>query len=594
MTFMVADGIMPSNEGRGYVLRRIIRRAVRFARLIGIKDEFLSKVVQVVVDQMKEAYPELAEKRDYIIKIISLEEKRFQATLELGLNLLGELLDRLEKEGKTVLPGGEVFRLYDTYGFPKELTEEIAQERGFEIDSEGFEEALNQQREKARRAHGENYYVKEDQAFYNSIAPDYRSSFVGYDHLKYTTKIIGLIKDNDLVDELTGSGIVMLAETPFYAEKGGQVTDIGTITAKGGKAQVREVKTPAENFIIHFVEVGEGLLRVGDEVECQVDDTRRVSTARNHTATHLLHKALKEVLGDHVNQAGSLVEPERLRFDFTHYEAPTKEQLRKIEQIVNANIRKNLPVIVEIKDLDEAKELGATALFDEKYGDKVRVVQIADYSKELCGGTHVQATGEIGLIKIVSEGSIAAGIRRIEAVTGERAVYEFEKLEDLVESLAKSLKVSVPELPQKIEKIEKEQAELRKELEALQAKMAAQRSRDLLQDFQDASGVPYKAVDLGSIDVKSLRSLGDAVKDKLDGVLVLAGANDGKAVLLCLVSDNYVKKGIHAGKLVKELAAAVGGSGGGRPDSAQAGGSSPEKIGDALLLLPQLISSQLS
>ncbi|HOL12958.1 MAG TPA: DHHA1 domain-containing protein, partial [Bacillota bacterium] len=327
---------------------------------------------------------------------------------------------------------------------------------------------------------------------------------------------------------------------------------------------------------------------------CQVDDTRRVSTARNHTATHLLHKALKEVLGDHVNQAGSLVEPERLRFDFTHYEAPTKEQLRKIEQIVNANIRKNLPVIVEIKDLDEAKELGATALFDEKYGDKVRVVQIADYSKELCGGTHVQATGEIGLIKIVSEGSIAAGIRRIEAVTGERAVYEFEKLEDLVESLAKSLKVSVPELPQKIEKIEKEQAELRKELEALQAKMAAQRSRDLLQDFQDASGVPYKAVDLGSIDVKSLRSLGDAVKDKLDGVLVLAGANDGKAVLLCLVSDNYVKKGIHAGKLVKELAAAVGGSGGGRPDSAQAGGSSPEKIGDALLLLPQLISSQLS
>lgn len=241
-------------------------------------------------------------------------------------------------------------------------------------------------------------------------------------------------------------------------------------------------------------------------MECQVDDTRRVSTARNHTATHLLHKALKEVLGDHVNQAGSLVEPERLRFDFTHYEAPTKEQLRKIEQIVNANIRKNLPVIVEIKDLDEAKELGATALFDEKYGDKVRVVQIADYSKELCGGTHVQATGEIGLIKIVSEGSIAAGIRRIEAVTGERAVYEFEKLEDLVESLAKSLKVSVPELPQKIEKIEKEQAELRKELEALQAKMAAQRSRDLLQDFQDASGVPYKAVDLGSIDVKSLRS----------------------------------------------------------------------------------------
>lgn len=593
MTFMVADGIMPSNEGRGYVLRRLIRRAVRFGRLIGIKDEFLTEVVKVVIVQMQEAYPDLLEKQDYIIKMISLEEKRFQSTLELGLNLLSELLDRLEKEGKDVLPGKDVFKLYDTYGFPRELTEEIASEKNFAIDSEGFEEALRKQREMARRAHGDNDYVKEDQAFYNSIAKDYQSEFVGYDTLSFKTKVIGLIADNDLVTELSGRGIAILERTPFYAEKGGQITDTGSLAFASGKAEVLDVKTPVENFIIHSVNITEGVLSLGDEVECEVDRVRRLNIARNHTATHLLHKALKEVLGQHVNQAGSLVEAERLRFDFTHFEAPTKSELRKIEQLVNLNIRKNLLVKVEIMDIEDAKDLGATALFEEKYGDKVRLVQIADYSKELCGGTHVQATGEIGLIKIVSEGSIAAGIRRIEAVTGENAIYEFEKLEDMLENLAQSLKVSVPELPQRLEKLEKEHLDLRKELEALQAKIASAQSKDLLNDFSEVSGTPYKAVYLGNTDAKSLRSIGDALKDKLNGVLLLAGTSEGKVVLLCLVSQRYVKQGIHAGKLIKELASVVGGSGGGRPDSAQAGGSNPDKIKDALALLPKLIATQL-
>ena len=593
MTFMVADGIMPSNEGRGYVLRRLIRRAVRFGRLIGIKDEFLTEVVKVVIVQMQEAYPDLLEKQDYIIKMISLEEKRFQSTLELGLNLLSELLDRLEKEGKDVLPGKDVFKLYDTYGFPRELTEEIASEKNFAIDSEGFEEALRKQREMARRAHGDNDYVKEDQAFYNSIAKDYQSEFVGYDTLSFKTKVIGLIADNDLVTELSGRGIAILERTPFYAEKGGQITDTGSLAFAGGKAEVLDVKTPVENFIIHSVNITEGVLSLGDEVECEVDRVRRLNIARNHTATHLLHKALKEVLGQHVNQAGSLVEAERLRFDFTHFEAPTKSELRKIEQLVNLNIRKNLLVKVEIMDIEDAKDLGATALFEEKYGDKVRLVQIADYSKELCGGTHVQATGEIGLIKIVSEGSIAAGIRRIEAVTGENAIYEFEKLEDMLENLAQSLKVSVPELPQRLEKLEKEHLDLRKELEALQAKIASAQSKDLLNDFSEVSGTLYKAVYLGNTDAKSLRSIGDALKDKLNGVLLLAGTSEGKVVLLCLVSQRYVKQGIHAGKLIKELASVVGGSGGGRPDSAQAGGSNPDKIKDALALLPKLIATQL-
>ncbi len=591
MTFMVSDGIMPSNEGRGYVLRRIIRRAIRFGKLIGINDPFLTNVVDVVIQQMKDGYPELEENKDHIFKIISLEEKRFQATLDLGLNLLEDLLDRLEKDGKKVLSGEEVFKLYDTYGFPRELTEEIANERHFEIDHEGFEKALKKQREMARKAHGDNYYVKEDQAFYNSIANEYPAEFLGYDTTTAEAKVIGLVKDNDLVEEIDGKGIVILDKTPFYAEKGGQIADIGNLTFLGGKARVLDVQNPAENLIIHFVEVIEGSLKTGMKVEATVDNERRLAIARNHTATHIIHKALKEVLGEHVNQAGSLVEPDRLRFDFTHYEAPTKDELRKIEIIANQKVREDLCVHVKVMDLDEATALGATALFEEKYGDKVRLVEVEGYSRELCGGTHLNATGEIGLIKIISEGSVAAGVRRIEAVTGENAYKEFVRLEDMVEGLASSLKVGIGELPQRIEKMEEERNELKKKIESLEAKMASMQSQELLDNMNEVAGIPYKGVNLGETDARKLRTMGDALKDKLNGILVLGGSNEGKAVLLCLVSENYVKQGIHAGKLIKELAQIVGGSGGGRPDNAQAGGSEPEKLDEAINKLPKFIEA---
>lgn len=595
MAFMVADGIMPSNEGRGYVLRRLIRRAIRFGKLIGINRPFLIDIVDVVIQNMQDGYPELVEKRDHIFKIISLEEKRFQATLDLGLNLLSDILERLKTEGKKVLSGEEVFRLYDTYGFPRELTEEIAKEKDFDIDGEAFERALEKQREMARKAHGDNDYVDLDQAFYNDIAKDYSTEFLGYDTTCLETKVAGLLVDGDLVDKIEQNqqGIVVLEKTPFYAEKGGQVGDSGSLSFNGGKAQVLDVRTPVENFIIHFVEVREGTLRVNDKVEALVDSERRLAIARNHTATHILHKSLKEVLGDHVNQAGSLVMPDRLRFDFTHYEAPTKEQLRLIESLANEKIRKNLKVNIEVKDIEDAKDLGATALFDEKYGDKVRVVSVGDYSKELCGGTHVCSTGEISLLKIVSEGSVASGIRRIEAITGEVAYNETVKLEEMADSLAKSLKTTIWDLPQRIEKLEEEKEYLKRELEAQEARNAAQRGKDILADFNEVDGIPYKTVDLGETDNKTLRAIGDAIKDKLNGVLLLTGTQEGKAVLLCLVAENFIKKGIHAGKLIKELASVVGGSGGGRPDSAQAGGQNPEKIKELQAKLQELLAEKL-
>ncbi len=593
MTFMVADGIMPSNEGRGYVLRRILRRAVRFAKLLGIEGAFLTDVIDVVIEQMKEGYPELIEKKEHIFKIVSLEEKRFQSTLDLGLNLLSNLIDRLEAQGQKVIPGDEVFKLYDTYGFPRELTEEIASERKFTIDNDGFIAALEKQREMARKAHGDNDYVAEDQAFFNSIARDYQSTFEGYDATSTEAVVTGLVWDNDFVDEISHKGFVILDKTPFYAEKGGQIADTGLITFEGGKAKVLDVRTPAEGLIIHLVEVIEGSLKVGSKVKAEIDLERRLSIARNHTATHILHKALKEVLGDHVNQAGSLVTPERLRFDFSHYEAPTKEELRQIEAIVNAKVRENLPVTVKVMGLDEAKDLGATALFEEKYGDKVRLVEVKGYSRELCGGTHLNYTGEIGLVKIVSEGSVAAGIRRIEAVTGENAYKEILLLEDMVNSLAHSLKTSLAELPQRVEKLEEERNELKRTVETLEARIAAMQSHDLLNNMLEVAGIAYKAVNLGETDAKKLRTIGDALKDKLQGVLLLTGTQEGKVVLLCLVSDTYVKKGIHAGKLVKELAQVVGGSGGGRPDSAQAGGNNPAKIGEAMNKLEDLIKAMI-
>lgn len=594
MTFMVADGIMPSNEGRGYVLRRIIRRAVRFAKLLGIKGAFLSEVVEVVIEQMQGGYPELREKKAYILKIIAMEEKRFQATLDQGLAILGDLLEDLEQKGVKTLPGEEVFKLYDTYGFPRELTEEIAKEKHFTIDQTGFEKALATQREMARKAHGDNDYVRADQAFYNSIAPDFSTTFSGYDCLLAKTQVKGLIQDNDLVDELKGKGMVILEKTPFYAEKGGQIGDTGYLIFPGGKARVLDVKTPAENLILHLVEVLEGSLKLNAEVEAVVDQNRRQKIARNHTATHLLHKALKQVLGEHVNQAGSLVEAERLRFDFTHYQAPTKEELRLIEALANEKVRTNLPVKVDIMELDAAKELGATALFEEKYGDKVRLVTIDDYSKELCGGTHTKATGEIGLIKILTEGSIASGIRRIEAVTGEAAYKEFVKIEELVSDLAASLKISPWELPERIEKMTEEHNELKKTLMALEAKVAAQKGKELLKDFNLAGEIPYKAVNLGETDINTLRTMGDSIKKDLDGVLLLSGSKEGKAVLLCLVSANLVKRGLHAGNIVKELAQIVGGSGGGRADCAQAGGSNPENITAMLAKLPEIIQKMHS
>jgi alanyl-tRNA synthetase len=583
VSFAVGDGALPSNEGRGYVLRRLLRRAVRFAKEIGIDKPFMYDLVGTVGKVMKDYYPQVTKQKDFIADIIRKEEERFHETLNDGLEILTTIMDKEKKKSSNVFPGEEVFRLYDTYGFPKELTAEYVEQEGFSIDEEGFEVEMEKQRERARNAREKVDSMQVQNQLFSEI--DSKSEFVGYNQLETDTEIEWIVKDDTVTDvaEKGEQAYVFLKETPFYAESGGQIADNGWITTDTASVLVEEVqKTPAGKHV-HQVKVIEGKIEKGNPVKARVDKESRAKIVKNHTATHLLHQALKDTLGGHVNQAGSLVAPDRLRFDFSHFQSVTEEELKKIEQIVNEKIWEQVRVTIDHKALDEAKQMGAMALFGEKYGDIVRVVQIGDYSIELCGGCHVGNTAEIGLFKITSESGIGAGIRRVEAVTGEEA-YKFmnEKLM-ILEKTAKLVKTTQEKIPEKIDSLFQEIKELEKENISFASKLSHLEAGKILDQIETINGIQVLAKQVNVNDMKQLRNMADELKQKLEsGILLLAAENDGKVQLVATVSKDLTEKGFHAGKLIKQAAQACGGGGGGRPDMAQAGGKEPENIQNAI------------
>ena len=595
ITFAITDGALPSNEGRGYVIRRLLRRALRFGRLLDREEPFLHQVAAKVIEQMGDAYPELREKAEHTLRIIKLEEEKFRETLNQGLTMLSDLMERLNQEGKTEIPGALAFKLYDTYGFPIELTREIAEEKGFTVDEEGFKEQMEEQRRRAREAREDVDYLSSRDAFLKELKEQLGEvTFVGYEKLSETSEVIALIKDGQKVETLlTGEeGELITKKTPFYPEGGGQVADQGEIYGNGFKLKVIDVEKPLTDFIIHKVKVDEGNVKVGDLAHLLVDQENRMSTARNHTATHLLHKALKMVLGEHVNQAGSLVNPERLRFDFTHFEGLRAEEIREIENIVNDVILQNLPVKIDYTSLDAARKSGVVALFDEKYGEQVRVVKVGEFSAELCGGTHVPSTGVIGFFKILSESSIGAGVRRIEAVTGIGALEYVRALENILEKAVEPFKCTGAELPEKITGVFKNLKEKEREIEKLKERIATYEVKSLTQSVREINGVKVLAAEIEGADMDGLRKAYDLIKSSLTNyVLLLAGVKDGKVSFLAGVDKNLTSK-YHAGELVKEAAKITGGGGGGRPDMAQAGGKNPEKVKEALKVIDAYIQSK--
>ncbi|SCM80160.1 Alanine--tRNA ligase [uncultured Sporomusa sp.] len=591
MTVMIADGVLPSNEGRGYVLRRILRRAVRHARLLGIEKPFLTDIVDVVSHIFAEAYPDISDKKAYLKKVIQLEEERFHTTLTQGIELLNKHIQELTQAGKTTLDGTTAFKLYDTFGFPWELTEEILSEHNMTLDKQGFNQAMNEQRERARAARQDS----EEQV----VIPDL--SAVVTEELSYkpdaeTAKVVLLFKAGKIVEEaFDGDEIaVILDVTPFYAEGGGQVGDTGLITGSLGKIEVNNTRKLPDGTIYHIGQVSEGSIKTGETADLTVDFARRRHIARNHTATHLLHAALKQVLGGHVNQAGSSVDDSRLRFDFTHFAPVTAEQLAEVEEIVNDVILNNTSVGIIETTQDVAKEMGAMALFGEKYGEQVRVVMVDSFSKELCGGTHVDVTAEIGLFKIISEAGIGAGMRRIEAVTGYGAHEYLKAQTGLIKEASALLKTRPEEMVTRIEGLNGRVRDLEKEVSALQTKLAKNEVQDLLAAIKDINGVQVVIGQVVAADMENLRATGDMVRDRLQsGVVVLGAVNGDKVNFIAMATADCVKKGIHAGNIIKETAKAAGGGGGGRPDMAQAGGKQPEKIGEALQIAEQIIKTQI-
>ncbi|NGP62072.1 alanine--tRNA ligase [Paenibacillus thiaminolyticus] len=594
VVFAVADGVLPSNEGRGYVIRRLLRRAVRYGKVLGIDRPFLVDLVPHVGDVMGGYYPDIVEKREFIEKVIRNEEERFHETLAEGLAILGEMAEAARAEGRTQITGAEAFKLYDTYGFPLDLTEDYAAEHGLTVDHEGFDEAMQAQRERARAARQDGASMKIQGGPLAELT--IKSEFVGYNELVTQSNIVAMFAGNEAVEEVKAgdSCQIVLDRTPFYAESGGQVSDGGTLTAPGTAAVVEEVfKAPHGQHVL-VVRVTEGSLRTGMNVQAAVARAEREDIVKNHTATHLLHKALKQVLGEHVNQAGSLVEAERLRFDFTHLGAIQPDELQDIERRVNEQIWNGIGVVIESKAIDEAKAMGAMALFGEKYGDIVRVVQVGDYSIELCGGCHVRNTSEIGLFKVVSESGIGSGVRRLEAVTGRHAYQYMESQLELLKQAAGLLKANAADVPKRVEAMFAREKELARENESLKAKLSSLEAGQLTDRVRSVAGIPVLAaqVDAGGMD--ALRTTADELKAKLPGsVIALASAADGKVNLVVAVAPELVKQGLHAGKLIKELASVCGGGGGGRPDMAQAGGKDPGKIDDALRLLDELVAKQL-
>ncbi|MBR2515953.1 alanine--tRNA ligase [Geobacillus sp.] len=583
VTFAIGDGALPSNEGRGYVLRRLLRRAVRYAKHIGIERPFMYELVPVVGEIMHDYYPEVKEKADFIARVIRSEEERFHETLHEGLAILSNVIEKAKSEGSDVIPGEDVFRLYDTYGFPIELTEEYAAEAGMKVDHDGFEREMEWQRERARAARQDVDSMQVQGGVLGDIKDE--SRFVGYDELVASSTVLAIVKDGQLVEEVRAGeeAQIIVDVTPFYAESGGQIADQGVFESETGTAVVKDVQKAPNGQHLHAIIVESGTVKKGAVYTARVDEAKRARIIKNHTATHLLHQALKDVLGRHVNQAGSLVTPDRLRFDFTHFGQVKPEELERIEAIVNEQIWKSLPVDIFYKPLEEAKAMGAMALFGEKYGDIVRVVKVGDYSLELCGGCHVPNTSAIGLFKIVSESGIGAGTRRIEAVTGEAAYRFMSEQLAILQEAAQKLKTSPKELNARLDGLFAELKELERENESLAARLAHMEAEHLTRQVKDVNGVPVLAAKVQANDMNQLRAMADDLKQKLGtAVIVLASAQGGKVQLIAAVTDDLVKKGFHAGKLVKEVASRCGGGGGGRPDLAQAGGKDPSKVGEAL------------
>ena len=592
----ISDGALPSNEGRGYVIRRLIRRAARYGRKLGFEEPFLYNLVDTTADVVKGVAPELNEQLAHVKNVIESEEQSFLKTLEQGLNILEEMLVDLKAEDKEVLSGENAFRLYDTYGFPLDLTQDIAAEEGIKVDEEGFNKEMEAQRRRAREAREETSFSSgEIDKLYASFKDDLKEEeFTGYHSLTVDTEVVGIVKDNTIVSKLEEgeSGNLILAQTPFYAESGGQLGDKGVIKNDSFEAEVADTFNRAD-IPVHEVKVESGEINVSDQVKAVVYDDRRKATARHHSATHLLHKALKEVLGDHVNQSGSLVAPDRLRFDFTHFAALSDNEIEEIEKRVNHAVMENYQVETQVKKLEEAKAMGATALFGEKYDKEVRVVQMGDFSMELCGGTHVDATGDIGAFKIISESGIAAGVRRIEAVTGEFALDYFNSKLNILNKTAAELKTDPDNLYNRVQQLQENRKELEKELERLKQKLAGSKKDDLIDQVKEVAGVNVLTAELSELDSQGLRNLTDQLKDKLDSaVMVLASKGEDKVIFVASVTDDLVEKGFNAGQIISKVAQIAGGGGGGRPDMAQAGGSRPEKTSEALAEVEEIVKNK--
>lgn len=593
---MVSDGILPSNEGRGYVLRRLLRRAARHGRLLGIKGPFLYDVAKVAIRESCEAYPELAEKEEYICKVIKTEEERFAATIDQGIAILNAMIAELKMENKDVLPGNMAFKLHDTYGFPLDLTREIAGEAGLTVDEEGFMAEMAEQKNKARMALKNREMSAWGRDLAAGIDKDLKTEFVGYESYSSESRILHIILDDEQVNSAQqGEEVtIILDRTPFYAESGGQVADTGYITGKDGKVRVNGCVKVGEGLYLHTGVVEEGIIEKDAHVTASIDVERRLAIARNHTVTHLLHKALRNVLGDHVTQAGSLVAPDRLRFDFRHFEAMTKEEIKRVEDEVNARILDDLKVTVREMSVDEANRLGAMALFEEKYGDLVRVVQAGDYSMELCGGTHLKSTAQAGLFKIVSEGGVAAGVRRIEALTGKGALEYYDQVEEKLESIAAALRTSPQESLKRVETLNSELKAALKEIEQLKAKLASSSFDEVLGGAVEVSGMKIATGRFDQLDMDSLRNTCENLRSRIgSGVVVLASSLGDKASFVAMATKDAVERGIHCGNIVKEAAKAAGGGGGGRPDMAQAGGKDTSKIDEALRIAVEAARAQI-
>ena len=595
-TMLISDGVLPSNEGRGYVLRRLIRRAARHGKLLGIDGTFLYDVADIVINESKEAYKQLEEKKDYIKKVIKTEEERFAQTIEQGSEILDEYIKELKAQNNSILPGDKVFKLHDTYGFPIDLTREILEENGLNLDEDAFRREMENQKERARKGAKDKESVAWSESIYGTLDKNLSTKFTGYETLEDEGKILYIVSNGELVNRASeGENVsIILDKTPFYAEMGGQVADTGYMQNEKSKIKVCDVKKTQDGKFVHVGVVENGEIEVSDMLKLTVDVEKRRSIAKNHTVTHLLHKALKNVLGDHVNQAGSMVNGERLRFDFNHFSPITKEELQRIEDEVNEKILQDIKVETIEMDIEKAKEIGATALFDEKYGNVVRVVKIGDYSIELCGGTHLKRTIEAGLVKIISQSGVAAGVRRIEAVTGLGAINYYKDREEKLNKISEILKTDVNDSVKKAEIIIEDLRASNKEIAKLKNEIISKSLEDIINKRVDVDGVSLVVNKFDALDVATLRNISDSIKDKLNSVVVVfASVTDGKITYVASATKDMVKNGVHVGNILREIAKITNGGGGGRPDNAQAGGSDVSKLDEALEKVKEVLKEQL-